>query len=197
MRIKRTDQNFTVRQKAGRKIHYAGQGKGHTENTAHFSPEEKQGALRQKNFSTKDTGIQAKAQIQIQSGTGRDAGDLFADKTAESYQQGYGSSTGRNGSKFGDPAVLGNLHVKRPLQEYRKESVPNEKPPAGSSQISQRQYQGEQIHRPSSYHEKAGSPPETECTARYRQDGDFQPERKQEKKESGTGFRIIRRIQSI
>ncbi len=155
MRIKRTDQNFTVRQKAGRKIHYAGQGKGHTENTAHFSPEEKQGALRQKNFSTKDTGIQAKAQIQIQSGTGRDAGDLFADKTAESYQQGYGSSTGRNGSKFGDPAVLGNLHVKRPLQEYRKESVPNEKPPAGSSQISQRQYQGEQIHRPSSYHETA------------------------------------------
>ncbi len=48
MRIKRTDKDFIVRQKAGRKIHYAGQGKKYTENTAHFSPEEKQGALRQK-----------------------------------------------------------------------------------------------------------------------------------------------------
>ena len=155
MRIKRTDQNFTVRQKAGRKIHYAGQGKKYTENTAHFSPEEKQGALRQKNNPGSGTGIQARAQMQMQSGTGRDAGDILADKTAESCQQGYGSSTGRNGSKFGNPAVLGNLHVKRPLQEYRKKSVPNEKPPAGSSQISQRQYLGEQIHRPSSYHETA------------------------------------------
>ncbi len=155
MRIKRTDQNFTVRQKAGRKIHYAGQGKKYTGNTANFSPEEKQGALRQKNNPGAGTGIQARAQIQMQSGTGREAGDIPADKTAESYQQGHGSSTGRNGGKFGDPAVLGNLHVKRPLQEYRKEPVPNEKPPAGSSQISQRQYLGEQIHRPSSYHETA------------------------------------------
>lgn len=155
MRIKRTDQNFTVRQKADRKIHYAGQGKKYTENTANFSPGEKQGALRQKNFSTKDTGIQAKAQIQMQSGAGKDAGDILADKTAESCQQGFASSAGRNGSKGGDPAVLGNLHVKRPLQEYRKESFPNEKPPAGNSQISQRQYLGEQIYRPSSYHETA------------------------------------------
>ena len=135
--------------------YYAGQGKKYTENTAHFSPEEKQGALRQKNNPGSGTGIQARAQMQMQSGTGRDAGDILADKTAESCQQGYGSSTGRNGSKFGNPAVLGNLHVKRPLQEYRKKSVPNEKPPAGSSQISQRQYLGEQIHRPSSYHETA------------------------------------------
>lgn len=155
MRIKRTDKDFTVRRKAGRKIHYAGQGKKYTENTAHFSPEEKQGVLRQKNFSTKDTGIRSRVQVQIQSDTGREAGDIFADKTAESCQQGHGSSTGRNGSKFGDSAILGNLHVKRPLQKYRKESFPNEGQSAGSSQLSQRQYQGEQIHRPSSYHETA------------------------------------------
>ena len=50
MRIKRTDKNFTVRQKADRKIHYAGQGKKYTENTASFSPKEKQDALRQNNL---------------------------------------------------------------------------------------------------------------------------------------------------
>ena len=151
MRIKRTDKDFTVRQKAGRKIHYAGQGKKYTENTANFSPEEKQGALRQRNIPGVGTGIQSKTQIQRQTNTGRDADD-----TAKSYHREYGNIVGgRNGSKCGNSAVLGNLHVKRPLQEYRKESALNEKPPAGSSQISQRQYQGEQIHRPSSYHETA------------------------------------------
>ena len=151
MRIKRTDKDFTVRQKAGRKIHYAGQGKKYTGNTANFSPGEKQGALRQKNNPGAGTGIQSKTQVQRQTNTGRDADD-----TAKSYHQEYGNIVGgRNGGKFGDPAVVGNLHVKRPLQEYRKESVPNEKPPAGDSQISQRQYQGEQIHRPSAYHETA------------------------------------------
>ena len=150
MRIKRTDQNFTVRQKADRKIHYAGQGKKYTENTAHFSPEEKQGALRQKNIPGAGTGIQSKTQIQRQTNTGRDADD-----TAKSYHQEYGNIVGgRNGSKFGDPAVLGNLHVKRPLQEYRKESAPNGEQPARGRQLKQ-QYQGEQIRRPSSYHETA------------------------------------------
>ena len=151
MRIKRTDKDFTVRQKAGRKIHYAGQGKKYTGNTTNFSPEEKQGALRQKNNPVAGTGIQSRAQVQIQSNTGREADD-----TAKSYHQEYGNIVGgRNGSEFGDPAVLGNLHVKRPLQEYRKEPVQNEKPPAGNRQLSQRQYLGEQIHRPSSYHETA------------------------------------------
>ena len=46
MRIKRTDKNFTVRQKADRKIHYAGQGKKYTENTVSFSPKEKLDALK-------------------------------------------------------------------------------------------------------------------------------------------------------
>ena len=59
MRIKRTDKDFTVRQKAGRKIHYAGQGKKYTGNTTNFSPEEKQGALRQKNNPVAGTGIQS------------------------------------------------------------------------------------------------------------------------------------------
>ena len=50
MRIKRTDRDFTVRQKADRKIHYAGQGKKYTENNANFSPKEKQDAVRQKHL---------------------------------------------------------------------------------------------------------------------------------------------------
>ncbi len=62
MRIKRTDKNFTVRRKAGRKIHYAGQGKKYIGNIANFSPKEKQDALRQKNFSRADKGIQAQIQ---------------------------------------------------------------------------------------------------------------------------------------
>ena len=151
MRIKRTDNNFTVRQKAGRKIHYAGQGKKYTENTASFSPKDKQDALRQKNLPGAGTGIQSKTQIQRQCNTGRDADD-----TAKSCQQGYGNSTdGRNGSKCGDFAVYGNLHVKRPLQKYRKESVMNQEQPAGNRQPEQQQHQdqGNQVQRLSAYHE--------------------------------------------
>ena len=139
MRIKRTDNNFTVRQKAGRKIHYAGQGKKYTENTANFSPEEKQGALRQRNIPGVGTGIQSKTQIQRQTNTGRDADD-----TAKSCQQEYGNSTGgRNGSKCGELAVFGNLHVKRPLQKYQKESVLNQEQPAGNRKPEQQQYQNQ------------------------------------------------------
>ncbi len=156
MRIKRTDKNFTVRQKAGRKIHYAGQGKKYTENTAIFSPKEKQDALRQKNLSGAGTGIQLKTQIQRQPNAGRDAGEFLADDTAKSYQQEHGNSAGgRNGSKCGNLAVFGNLHVKRPLQKYRKESVLNQEQPAGSRQPEQQQYQnqGQQVQRPSACHE--------------------------------------------
>ncbi|MEY8323021.1 C40 family peptidase [Lachnospiraceae bacterium 54-11] len=152
MRIKRTDKNFTVRQKAGRKIHYAGQGKKYTENTANFSPKEKQDALRQKNLPGAGTGIQAKTQIQRQPNAGRDADD-----TAKSCHQEHGNGTGgRNGSKCGELSVFGNLHVKRPLQKYRKESVLNQEQPAGSRQPEQQQYQRNQVHqaqRPSAYHE--------------------------------------------
>ncbi len=154
MRIKRTDKNFTVRQKAGRKIHYAGQGKNYTENTIGFSPKEKQDALRQKNLPGAGTGIQVKTQIQRQCNTGRNAGDFLADDTAKSCQQEQGNSTGgRNGSKCGDLAVFGNLHVKRPLQKYRKESVMNQEQPAGNRQPEQQQHQGQQVQRPSAYHE--------------------------------------------
>ncbi len=158
MRIKRTDKNFTVRQKADRKIHYAGQGKKYTGNTASFSPKDKQDALRQKNLSGAGTGIQAKTQIQRQSNAGRNAGDFFADDTAKSYQQEHGNSAGgRNGSKCGDLSVFGNLHVKRPLQKYRKESVLNQEQTAGNRQPEQQQYQnqnqGHLVQRPSAYHE--------------------------------------------
>lgn len=151
MRIKRTDNNFTVRQKAGRKIHYAGQGKKYTENTASFSPKDKQDALRQKNLSGAGTGIQVGTQIQRQCNTGRDADD-----TAKSYRQEYGNSAGGStGSKCGDLAVFGNLHVKRPLQKYRRESVMNKEQPAGNRQPEQHQHQnqGQQVQRPSAYHE--------------------------------------------
>lgn len=156
MRIKRTDNNFTVRQKADRKIHYAGQGKKYRENTVGFSPKEKQDALRQKDLSGAGTGIQAKTQIQRQSNAGRDAGEFLADDTAKSCQQEHGNSAGgSNGSKCGDLAVFGNLHVKRPLQKYRKESVLNQEQPAGSRQPEQQQNQnqGNQVQRPSAYHE--------------------------------------------
>ncbi|WP_286081820.1 C40 family peptidase [Parablautia intestinalis] len=144
MRIKRTDKNFTVRQKAGRKIHYAGQGKKYTGNTASFSPKEKQDALRQKDLSGAGIGIQSKRQIQRQSNAGRDADD-----TAKSCQQEHGNSAGgRDGSKCGDLDVFGNLHVKRPLQKYRKESVMNQEQPAGNRQPEQ-----QQVQRPSAYHE--------------------------------------------
>lgn len=156
MRIKRTDKNFTVRQKADRKIHYAGQGKKYTENTANFSPKEKQDALRQKNLLGAGTGIQVRTQIQRQPNAGRDEGVFLADDTAKSYQQEHGNSAGgRNGSKCGDLAVFGNLHVKRPLRKYWKESVLNQEQPAGSRQPEQQQHQnqGHQVQRPSAYHE--------------------------------------------
>ena len=156
MRIKRTDNNFTVRQKADRKIHYAGQGKKYTEDTANFSPKEKQDALRQKDFSGAGTGTQGKTQIQRQPNAGRDEGVFLADDTAKSCQQEHGNSAGgRNGSKCGDLAVFGNLHVKRPLQKYRKESVLNQEQPAGSRQPEQQQHQnqGQQVQRPSAYNE--------------------------------------------
>ena len=140
MRIKRTDNNFTVRQKAGRKIHYAGQGKKYTENTASFSPKDKQDALRQKNLSGAGTGIQVGTQIQRQSNAGRDADD-----TAKSCQQEHGNSAGgRNGSKCGELAVFGNLHVKRPLQKYRKESGMNQEQPAGNRQPERHQHRSEE-----------------------------------------------------
>ncbi|GFI70248.1 putative endopeptidase [Lachnospiraceae bacterium] len=168
MRIKRTDRNFAVRQKADRKIHYAGQGKKYTENTASFSPKEKQrmpgltrhpyvqqDALKQKNFPGAGIGIQ----VQKQSGSNRNT-DSGADDTAKSYQQEYGSSVGgRSGNGCRDLDVYGNLHVRKPLQKYRKESALYDKKAAGSGQTEQRQHPAgqnqmqQEIQKPSAYHE--------------------------------------------
>ena len=159
MRIKRTDKDFTVRRKADRKIHYAGQGKKYTENTANFSPKEKQDALKQKNFPGTGTGIQG--QIQRQSGSNRNT-DSGADDTAKFYQQEYGSSAGgKSGNRSGDLAVYGNPHVRKPFQKYRKESAPYDKGSDGNSQAQQHQHsEGNQqiqqeIQTPSAYHENA------------------------------------------
>ncbi len=140
MRIKRTDKSFTVRQKADRKIHYAGQGKKYTENTVNFSPKEKQDALQKNNLPGAGTGMRR------QSNTGRDIGNFGADNTAKSYQQEQGNGNGNRGRDY---TALGNLHIKRPLQGYQKESVPYREQPAGNCQPEQQQ----QIQRPSAYHE--------------------------------------------
>lgn len=154
MRIKRTDKNFTVRQKADRRIHYAGQGKKYTENAANFSPKEKQDVLRQKNLTGAGLGIQTKTQVQRQSNSGRDSGDFFVDDIAKSYQQEYGNGSGNRGRDY---TTLGNLHVKRPLQGYKNESVPRREPTAGSGQSEQQQ----QVQRPSAYHENTIKTKET------------------------------------
>lgn len=170
MRIKRTDKDFTVRQKADRKIHYAGQGKKYMENTASFSPKEKQrmpgltrhpyvqqDALKQKNFLGAGIGIQ----VQKQSGSNRNT-DSGADDIAKSYQQEYGSSTGgRIRNRSGDLAVYGNLHVRKPLQKYQKESAPYDKNTVRCSQPEQHQHSAgqhqeqQEIQRPFAYHETA------------------------------------------
>lgn len=150
MRIKRTDKNFTVRQKTGRKIHYAGQGKKYTENTANFSPKEKQDILRQKNLPGAVTGV--KAQIRRQSNASSDVGDFLADDTAKSCQQEHGNGSG---NRSRDYTALGNLHVERPLQGYQKESVSHGEQLSGNGQPEQ-QYQHQeqqQVQRPSAYHE--------------------------------------------
>lgn len=121
------------------------------ENTANFSPKEKQDALRQKNLPVAGIGIQT--QIQRQSNSGRKSGDFFVDDTAKSYQQKQGNGS-RNRSR--DYTALGNLHVKRPLQGYQKESVSHGEQLSGNGQPEQ-QYQHQdqqQVQRPSAYHEK-------------------------------------------
>ena len=152
MRIKRTDKDFTVRKKADRQIHYAGQEKKCTENTVNFSPKEKQDILRQKNLPGAGAGIQVQAQIQRPFNSGRDSVDFLADDTVKSYQQEQGSGSG---NRSRDYTALGNLHVKRSLQGYQKESVLHGEQLSGNGQPEQ-QYQHQnqqQVQRPSAYHE--------------------------------------------
>ena len=161
MRIKRTDRDFTVRRKADRKIHYAGQGKKYTENTVSFSPKEKLDALKQKNFPGAGIGIMGQTQVQKHTGVNGNT-DFETSDTVKSYQQEYGSSTGgRIRNRGGDLAVYGNLHVRKPFQKYRKESAPYDKGSDGNSQAQQHQHsEGNQqiqqeIQTPSAYHENA------------------------------------------
>ena len=161
MRIKRTDRDFTVRRKADRKIHYAGQGKKYTENTVSFSPKEKLDALKQKNFPGAGIGIMGQTQVQKHTGVNGNT-DFETSDTVKSYQQEYGSSTGgRIRNRGGDLAVYGNLHVRKPFQKYRKESAPYDKKSDGNSQAQQSQHsEGNQqiqqeIQKPSAYHETA------------------------------------------
>lgn len=106
MRIKRTDKDFTVRQKAGRKIHHAGQGKKYTENTTNFSPKEKQDALRQKNLPGTGTGIQG------QSSAIRGTGDFRADGTVESYQPEHGEQPAGNRQQIQRPSAYHENAIK-------------------------------------------------------------------------------------
>ena len=106
MRIKRTDRDFTVRQKADRKIHYAGQGKKCTENTANFSVKEKQDALRQKNLSGAGTGIQG------QSSAIRGTGYFRSDGTVESYQPEHGEQPAGNGQQIQRPSAYHENAIK-------------------------------------------------------------------------------------
>lgn len=150
MRIKRTDRDFTVRKKADRQIHYVSQGKKYTENTANFSPKEKQDILRQKNLLGAGIGIQT--QVQGKSDAGNGVGDFLTDDTAKSYQQEQGSGSG---NRSRDYTALGNLHVKRSLQGYQKESVLHGEQLSGNGQPEQQcQHQDQQqVQRPSAYHE--------------------------------------------
>lgn len=150
MRIKRTDKDFTVRKKADRQIHYARQGKKYAENTANFSPKEKQDVLRQKNLPGAVIGIQT--QVQRQFNSSRDSEEFLTDDAAKSYRQEYGNGSG---NRSRDYTALGNLHVKRPLQGYQKESVSHEGKLSENGQ-SEQQYQHQnqqQVQRPSAYHE--------------------------------------------
>jgi cell wall-associated NlpC family hydrolase len=88
MRIKRTDKNFTVRKKGKRQIRYAGKKKS-TENTAGFSPKEKQDMLRQKELPGGGAGRQA-AQIQRTCDSDSGRGEIYSGGTGDFYRQEQG-----------------------------------------------------------------------------------------------------------
>ena len=119
MRIKRTDRDFTVRQKAGRKIHYAGQGKKYTENTANFSPKEKQDALRQKNLPGAGTGIQG------QSNAIRGTGNFRSDDIVDSYQQEHGEQPAGNGQQIQRPSTHheNTIKAKEPVLHRKADTL--------------------------------------------------------------------------
>ena len=119
MRIKRTDRDFTVRQKADRKIHYAGQGKKYTDSTANFSPKEKQDVLRQKNLPGAGTGIQG------QSSAIRGTGNFRSDGTVESYQQEHGEQPAGNGQQIQRPSAYheNTIKAKEPVLHRKADTL--------------------------------------------------------------------------
>lgn len=117
MRIKRTDGNFTVRQKADRKIHYAGQGKKHTGSTAK-SRLEKQDALLQKNTHSKKPETCPQKACSPDKNTGADC--LTA--TGKQHRQDH---------EIREPAVSGSIHRKQQMERpsaYRETSLKIKEP---------------------------------------------------------------------
>lgn len=156
MRIKRTDKNFTVRQKADRRIHYAGQGKKYTKNTVSLSAKEKQDALRQSGYS----GERVKGQTYRSPDGG--GGEVHYDDI-KMYWAGYGNDSGNSNGIVGGGAsvVPGNIHAKRPQYPAHQEQVfqvgaqdfQNRQPPTNSQSSQHRTQHQVQPHRPSAYHE--------------------------------------------
>lgn len=117
MRIKRTDGNFTVRQRADRKIHYAGQGKKHTGSMAKSRPE-KQDALRQKNTHTKKPETCLQRAYSPDKNTGADC----LTGTGKQYRQ---------DCEIRETAVSGNIHRERQTKRpsaYRETSLKIKEP---------------------------------------------------------------------
>lgn len=112
MRIKRTDGNFMVRQRAGRKIHYAGQEKKRTGSMAK-SRSEKQDALRQKNTLSKKPESCPQGAHSLDKNTGADC------LTGTGKQH-------RKAHEIREPAVSGNMHRKQQTKRpsaYRETSL--------------------------------------------------------------------------
>ena len=151
MRLKRTDKNFTVRQKADRQIHYAGQWKKYTESTVNLSAKEKQDVLRQSGYS----GVKVREQAyRNPDGGGGEA--RYDDRKV--YRAGYGNDNGNgngNGSVDGGTFVaLGNIHVKqlRHLEDREPAFQDSHFPVDGQSSRHKARHQV-QSPRPSAFHE--------------------------------------------
>ena len=159
MRIKRTDKSFTAKKKADRQIHYAGQGKKHTESTVNLSAREKQDALRHSGHSG--------GKVQ-----GRTYGSLGGSGSEARYDDikmcraGYGNDNGNgkgNGSADRFSGMPGNTHVRKrqyPAHQEQEgktgaenllyqEQKFQDKRPANGSHSDQHQVQPP---RPSAFH---------------------------------------------
>lgn len=162
MRIKRTDKNFTVKKKADRRIHHAGQGKKYTKSTVNLSAGEKQDALRQSRHS----GVRIQGQTYGSPDGG--GGEVHYDDI-KTYRTDYGNNNGNdNGTADRFSGMPGNIHVRKrqyPAHQEQdgktgaenllyQEQKFQDKRSANGSQTGQYQTQHQvQPHRPSAYHE--------------------------------------------